>query len=276
MANTLAPFSFESHSIRVLTDDHGSAWFVARDVASALGYAKPENAVATHCKRAKSLKALATLNRGSDKNQWLALEHNTKLIPEGDVYRLITRSNLPTAEAFESLVMDEILPSIRKTGHYEAPTTKRDPAAAHQYRVKLAIARAAKSMLRLSDTSTSRMLSAIAESEGVSSAFLPSYVDESLTRALTALLKEHGSTVTAQAANKVLVELGMLEELTRIGSGGTVKKFKSLTTAGLAYGRNETSPQNPRETQPLYFVDRFAKLLDLIQARLPASAEAAA
>lgn len=42
----------------------------------------------------------------------------TSFIPEGDVYRLISRSKLPTAERFESWVFDEVLPTIRKTGGY--------------------------------------------------------------------------------------------------------------------------------------------------------------
>lgn len=148
---------------------------------------------------------------------------------------------------------------------------KRSPAITHEYRIKLAIAKAAKSMLRLSETSTHRMLSAIAESEGISPKFLPAYVDETLTRALTALLKEHGSPLASKVGstvNPALLELGILEHLERTGSKGDIKKFWSLTTAGLAYGRNETSPQNPRETQPLYFVDRFPELLNRIEAHL--------
>ena len=46
------------------------------------------------------------------------------------------------------------------------------------------------------------------------------------------------------------------------GSYTEMKQFKSLTRIGMEYGRNETSPQNPRETQPLYFVDKFPRLID--------------
>lgn len=42
-----------------------------------------------------------------------------KIIPEGDMYRLITHSKLESAERFESWVFDEVLPSLRKTGSYE-------------------------------------------------------------------------------------------------------------------------------------------------------------
>lgn len=79
------------------------------------------------------------------------------------------------------------------------------------------------------------------------------------------MLKEHGSPLSARAANLALVDMGILDELERTGSKGATKRLKSLTDAGLRYGRNETSPQNPRETQPLYYVRTFPELLDLIK-----------
>lgn len=90
-------------------EENGKVLFCASDVAVALGYAKPRNAIATHCKGA--------LKRGiltAGGNQEMTF------IPEGDVYRLIAKSKLPGAERFESWVFDEVLPSIRKTGGYIA------------------------------------------------------------------------------------------------------------------------------------------------------------
>lgn len=90
-------------------EENGKVLFCASDVAVALGYAKPRNAIATHCKGA--------LKRGI-----LTVGGNQEMtfIPEGDVYRLIAKSKLPGAERFESWVFDEVLPSIRKTGGYIA------------------------------------------------------------------------------------------------------------------------------------------------------------
>ncbi len=82
-------------------------YFIANDVAKALGYSEPKNAVARHCKGA--LKRTYLTNGG---------EQEVKVIPEGDVYRLIIRSKLPKAEEFEHWVFDEVLPSIRKHGIY--------------------------------------------------------------------------------------------------------------------------------------------------------------
>lgn len=96
----------EFGEIRTLVE-HEQVLFCASDVATTLGYAKPNNAVSQHCR--------ATLKRGipiSGKIQ------DVNFIPEGDVYRLIIRSKLPAAEKFERWVFDEVLPTIRKHGAY--------------------------------------------------------------------------------------------------------------------------------------------------------------
>lgn len=119
-------------------------------------------------------------------------------------------------------------------------------------------------MLRMSETSKVRMLSKICEQKGIQSGFLPEYTDEPLTRSLTDLLNQHGSNLSAQAVNRVLIHLGVIEELIRPSTGKKVKRFKSLTQYGLKFGKNETSPESPRETQPRYFVDKFPGLLSMI------------
>lgn len=88
---------------------------VASDIAKALGYAKPNNAINTHCKY--------TLKRGIVTKQGNMSE--MVLIPEGDIYRLIVRSKLPQAEQFEKWVFDEVIPAIRQTGGY-IPVSQED------------------------------------------------------------------------------------------------------------------------------------------------------
>ncbi|WP_146108664.1 hypothetical protein [Chromatium okenii] len=121
----------------------------------------------------------------------------------------------------------------------------------------------------MSDTSKIRMLTKIAQSEHISPAFLSDYVDEPLVRAITPLLKEMRSPLfhhVAKTVNPALEAMGILEHLSRKSTGNTIKKFWSLTEEGLKYGRNETSPNNPRETQPLFFVERFPELLARLDA----------
>ena len=96
----------EFGSIRVI-EENGKYLFCGTDVARALGYAIPTKAVNTHCKGVSKMEA--PTNGGIQK---------LLFIPEGDVYRLIVHSKLPSAEQFERWVFDEVLPSIRKHGSY--------------------------------------------------------------------------------------------------------------------------------------------------------------
>lgn len=81
-------------------------YFVGKDVAKALGYSNPRDAISRHCK--------GVVKHDSFKEGGLKVA----LIPEGDIYRLIIKSKLPNAEKFERWVFDEVLPSIRKHGVY--------------------------------------------------------------------------------------------------------------------------------------------------------------
>ncbi len=105
--NELRIFSREEFGdIRTLLID-GKPYFCASDIARALGYANPNKAVNNHC---RAITKCSTPISGKIQQ--------INFIPEGDVYRLIMKSKLPTAEKFESWVMDEVLPTIRKTGGY--------------------------------------------------------------------------------------------------------------------------------------------------------------
>ncbi|GAA3704187.1 phage antirepressor Ant [Oceanisphaera sediminis] len=104
----LMGFSFGNSPVRVI-EQNGEPWFVAKDVAEALGYAKPRNAIAEHCKGASIQGVLTTGGMQS-----------MTVIPERDLYRLIMRSKLPSAERFEEWVVGTVLPSVRKHGGYVA------------------------------------------------------------------------------------------------------------------------------------------------------------
>lgn len=88
-------------------------WFVGRDVATALGYAKPENAIATHVSDEDKT---STLIQGSGSNY----KSKAILINESGLYALIFGSKLESAKRFKRWVTSEILPSIRKNGGYIA------------------------------------------------------------------------------------------------------------------------------------------------------------
>ncbi|MCM1334168.1 MAG: hypothetical protein NC084_04200 [Bacteroides sp.] len=107
MTNQLQTFVNEEFGEIRTTDVDGKPYFCASDIAKALGYARPNDAVTDHCR--------ATVKRRTPISGKL---QNVNFIPEGDVYRLIVKSRLPSAQKFEHWVFDEILPTIRKTGGY--------------------------------------------------------------------------------------------------------------------------------------------------------------
>lgn len=90
---------------------NGEPWLVGKDVAKALGYAKPENAIGTHV---DSDDKTTTLIQGTGSNY----KSKAVLINESGLYSLVLSSKLPTARKFRHWVTSEVLPSIRRHGLY--------------------------------------------------------------------------------------------------------------------------------------------------------------
>lgn len=123
MNNKIEVFKNEQFGeVRTILDGE-TLLFCGSDVARALGYARPNEAVARHAKG--TLKQRILTNGG---------EQEMLFITEGDVYRLIVRSKLPAAEKFERWLFDDVVPMIRKTGCYMTDSVleriQKDPAFA--------------------------------------------------------------------------------------------------------------------------------------------------
>lgn len=108
MENGIQVFKNEEFGQVRVIDNGGKTLFCGLDIAAALGYAKPRNAITAHCRYA--------LKRGVPHPQAPDKELEMLFIPEGDVYRLIVHSKLTSAEKFERWVFDDVLPMIRRTG----------------------------------------------------------------------------------------------------------------------------------------------------------------
>ena len=90
---------------------------VGIDIAKALGYKKPNDAILRHCRGA--VKHGVGVVTGKRKDGTDAIQNvEMSVIPEGDIYRMVAKSELPGAEKFEVWIFDEVLPCIRKTGMY--------------------------------------------------------------------------------------------------------------------------------------------------------------
>lgn len=93
-------------SVRAVVIDE-KAWFVANDVATSLGYKNKSDAISRHCKGVVKHDILT--NGGNQE---------VNVINEYDVIRLIMKSKLPQAQEFEKWVIEEVIPSVLKTGSY--------------------------------------------------------------------------------------------------------------------------------------------------------------
>lgn len=99
--------------VRTAIAENGSILFCLSDVARSLGYARPADAVSSHCKKGVCILPTPT------QNQYGAIVmQDMKYGPEGCIYRLTLKSQLPDAEEFQDWVCDDVLPSIRKNGGY--------------------------------------------------------------------------------------------------------------------------------------------------------------
>lgn len=187
----------------------GQPYFVGNDVALALGYAKPRNAIMQHVDNEDALK------RGIPDNQGFTQE--TTLINESGVYSLVFSSKLPTAKAFKKWVTSEVLPTIRKTGGYLA--TKQDDTPEEIMARALTIAQAtlAKREERL------KQLEAQAEQQQVTIEIQTEEIKKAAPK--VSYYDNHLQSVNTQTSTQAAKQIGMDAE----------KLHKKLKEIGIIY-----------------------------------------
>ena len=190
----------------------------------------------------------------------LGRQQEATFVNEDGLYDVILDSRKPQAKAFRKWITSEVLPSIRKTGSYSvtnAQPTLQDKVFAINW---------ASDFLRLNDVSKLKLAKAVFEPLGLP---LPDYVpSKGILKSATELLKQNGMTISAQAFNLQAVEKGFLENKTRNGAKGKKKPFKCITEKGKDYGENQVCPNNPNQTQPLWYEDKFEELVEKIGFRV--------
>lgn len=113
--------------VRIATNESNEPLFCLADVAKALGYNRPADAVSQHC---KGVVILPTPTNGGVQEM--------KYGKESEVYRLTMKSKLPDAEKFQDWVCDEVLPSIRKHGAYMTQETLEKALTSPDFLIQLA------------------------------------------------------------------------------------------------------------------------------------------
>lgn len=252
------PFRFEKHDIRVVHID-GEPHFAGKDVCDALGYADHTNAMKQHCKGVVKRHPLWTTGGIQE----------LRVLAESDVLRLIVNSALPSAEAFERWVFEEVLPSIRKTGTYSMPAAP----AKHLGRVAQSLLSDARAIdfignmiakvpgARL-DVVAAIKLRMIEERTGLpATQFGGALPAEALAKAVKLNPTEIGKRLSPRLSpvriNKLLIELGMQRKT----ESGHV-----LTEAGTAHG--ESRPFQAENHHVGDQINWHESIIDVISAAL--------
>lgn len=194
--NELQVFNSEEFGQVRTVEINGKPYFVANDVAKALGYVETAKAIRTHC---KGVSEMDIPSKGGVQCM--------KIIPEGDIYRLIVRSKLPSAEKFEKWVFDEVIPSIHQYGAYMTEQTIEKALASPDFLIQLAT--------KLKDEQTRRKEAEteIRVKDQIIGELKPKadYYDEILKNpglvTITQIAKDYG--MSGKKMNRILHELGI-------------------------------------------------------------------
>jgi prophage antirepressor-like protein len=227
----VVPFFFQEHEIRVITDENGEVWFIAKDVCDALGHSNPSQALKD-----------AMLDE-SERSQFNLGQRKAAVINESGLYLLIFNSRKQETRPFKKWVTSEVLPSIRKTGGYELPKSKKNFIADQESRAlkMFPLAHRAAKILGLDKNET--VLSAnkaVINATGISPLMLLGH------DAILSESQEHWHKATdigeligrsAQAVNKLLELSGLqhklLDKWTPTESG---KEYSRLFDTGKKHG----------------------------------------
>lgn len=166
---------------------------------------------------------------------------------------------------------------VVRLGELEQQAASRQAVTASGTKVvgEIAIMECFTRLLKPAPSCQVQMLAKIAQNNGLEPSFLPAYAVDAApdagdgggsmpTSPLTALLKQHGIDCPAIHFNWKLRDAGIIKQMSRQNSKRETVHYWAITEKGLRYGKNLTSPHSPRETQPHWYVDRFAELASLV------------
>ena len=253
--------------VRVIDDNaSGELLFCANDVTHALEYANGRKAVADHVDSRDILKRDMGVVTGKKADGTDAYQTvNTTFINESGVYSLIFSSKQERAKEFKHWVTSEVLPSIRKTGQYNANQT--NASLTEQIKANLLLADWAIKNLNINEASKITWAKKISDKFGLA-AELPDAVnagtEKPITHAATDLLKSHNVGISAQAFNRMLELKGVVKHATRPGKRGKVHSWYVITPTFDKYGQNQQDPKFQQQTQIRWYDATFMELLTIV------------
>jgi prophage antirepressor-like protein len=202
---------------------NGKEYFPASRCAAILGYTNTRDAISRHCRGVVKHDIIDNLGRTQE----------TNFIPEGDLYRLIIRSNLPKAEQFERWVFDEVLPSIRKFGLYATDALIDDILNNPDLGIKLFTEyKQAKERAKQLELETAKQKQIIGELRPKAYYYDLIVQNKSLVP-ITKIAKDYG--MSGRAMNKLLHELGVQYKM-----GNTWLLYQDYADQGYTQSKTHT------------------------------------
>ena len=133
--NQIVPFTYEGTSVRTVTTEDGTPWFIAKDVCDIL-------------ELTNTTVALEGLEEDERAKYYLGRQGSANVVNEAGLYSLIFKSRKPEAKAFKRWVTHEVLPQIRQHGYYAAEQRAHETnATIFQARARMELCQAARGLI---------------------------------------------------------------------------------------------------------------------------------
>lgn len=123
-------------------------------------------------------------------------------------------------------------------------------------------------ILHFNDSSKLLGVKSICKKYGMETSYLPVYTkSKGILKSATELLRKYNIQISTRKFNKIMIDKGLLREVERKSTKDNtkIKKFKNLVNT--EFGENQVNPNNPKETQPMYYEEKFEELLKKLELK---------
>lgn len=212
------------------------------------------------------------LEQGVAAHNFVETSYTDKSNRQSPCYNLTKTGCLILASGYNAVLREKIINRwIELESGKAEPMVKAQAVTKAQAQTQLTLSdrlawiKEVKTLLNLNDASTLVMLQKVGEPLGLP---LPDYTpSKGVLHSATYLLRANNSPLTINKFNQLMLEQGLLVNVSHPSGYGGFRTFKSIVGDGLNYGENQVCPQYPNGTQPLYYADRFSELLNIISEK---------
>ena len=199
------------------------------------------------------------LDQGVDERNFALISYTDKANRQKPCYSLTPKGMLILASGYDAKLREKLVDMV-EAYHNKEKNEEINERLKQQSLIdqKIKVVSWVSDYLRLNDVSRLKLAKETVEPFGIS---LPDYMpSKGVYHSATYLLEQNGAQIKAHAFNQLAFANGILERMSRPSKDGE-KRFWNITEKGKFYGENVSSPENPRETQPMWYDSKFKELL---------------